>query len=54
MLRKAVLESQLAPKKFCAWGLTFEVSVPDWLGGATHELVPGGASIAVTPSNVHE
>jgi hypothetical protein len=54
MLRKAVVESKAAPKTFAAWNLTFEVSAPDWLGGATHQLVENGASIAVNQSNVHE
>ena len=30
------------PDALSSWGLTFEVSVPDWLGGGTHELVVGG------------
>jgi len=53
-LRKAVVEANSSPKKFAEWGLTFEVSAPDWLGGAPHELVENGASVQVTHKNVHE
>merc|ERR1712224_1036232 len=34
--------------------LCFHVSLPEWMGGGSAELMPNGEAIAVTPENIHK
>ena len=53
-LRKMILDSRKPDGAEClaALGLTFAVNLRPEEGGETVELIPNGASVAVTPGNV--
>jgi E3 ubiquitin-protein ligase EDD1 len=50
-LRKTLVAATSAPPTISSWALCFNIGLPEWMGGGSVDLVPGGAELAVTPEN---